>query len=134
MLEEGATVDAVNAALYNWGMAMGPLAMMDLSGIDVFAKIREEFKHQEKPGVRQPRIGMELFKLGRYGQKTGRGFSIYDENRRAQADPEVPAIAAKPGVKQRSFTAEGIVERCMLGLINEGAQLLDEGIALRAVD
>src|SRR5258708_31706533 len=111
MLEEGATVDAVNAALYNWGMAMGPLAMMDLSGIDVFAKIREEFKHQEKPGVRQPRIGMEFFKLGRYGQKTGRGFSIYDENRRARSDPELQAIAAQLGVKQPTFTEEDIVHR-----------------------
>ena len=134
MVEEGATVEAVNEALYNFGMAMGPLAMMDLSGIDVFAKIREEFKHLEKPGERQAQIGIKLFQLGRYGQKTSRGFSIYDENRRALPDAEIAALAASVGVSRRTFTAEDIVERCMLGLINEGAQLLDEGIAIRAVD
>ena len=134
MVEEGATVEAVNEALYNFGMAMGPLAMMDLSGIDVFAKIREEFNHLEKPGERQAQIGIKLFQLGRYGQKTSRGFSIYDENRRALPDAEIAALAASVGVSRRTFTAEDIVERCMLGLINEGAQLLDEGIAIRAVD
>ena len=134
MVEEGASVEAVNEALYNFGMAMGPLAMMDLSGIDVFAKIREEFKHEEKPGVRQPLIGIRLYEAGAYGQKTNRGFSLYDESRRAQPNPEVVTLAASLGVPQRTFTAEDIVERCMLSLVNEGAQLLDEGIALRAVD
>jgi 3-hydroxyacyl-CoA dehydrogenase len=130
MVEEGATVEAVNDALYDFGMAMGPLAMMDLSGIDVFAKIREEFRHEEKPGVRQPKIGEQLYALGRYGQKTGRGFSIYDANRRPQPDPEVAALSAG----KRTFSPEEIVERCMLAMINEGALLLEEGIAIRAVD
>ena len=126
MVEEGATVEAVNDALYNFGMAMGPLAMMDLSGIDVFARIREEFKHEEKPGVRQPLLGIKLYEVGAYGQKTSRGFSLYDENRRAQPNPEVVVLAASLGVPQRTFTAEEIVERCMLSLVNEGAQLLDD--------
>jgi 3-hydroxyacyl-CoA dehydrogenase len=130
MVEEGATVEAVNDALYDFGMAMGPLAMMDLSGIDVFAKIRQEFRHEEKAGVRQPKIGEQLYALGRYGQKTGRGFSLYDENRRARPDPEVAAVARG----SRSFSPEEIVERCMLAMINEGALLLEEGIAIRPVD
>jgi len=130
MVEEGATVEAVNDALYEFGMAMGPLAMMDLSGIDVFAKIRQEFRHEEKPGVRQPRIGEELYALGRYGQKTSRGFSLYDENRRPSHDPEVAGLAGGT----RSFSPEEIIERCMLAMINEGALLLEEGIAIRAVD
>jgi 3-hydroxyacyl-CoA dehydrogenase len=124
----------VNNALYDFGMAIGPLAMMDLSGIDVFGKIREEFKHLEQPGVRQPRIGSRLYELGRYGQKTSRGFSRYDDARRAQPDAEVAALAAQIGAKQRQSTPEEIVERCMLSLINEGALLLEEGIAIRAVD
>ena len=65
---------------------------------------------------------------------TGRARLAPQQNRRAQPDAELAALAASVGVRQRTFTAEDIVERCMLGLINEGAQLLDEGIAIRAVD
>ena len=75
LVEEGASVEDVNQALYDFGMAMGPLAMSDLAGLDVGWRIRKEFKHLEKPGVRVPLVADRLCEMGRFGQKTGRGWS-----------------------------------------------------------
>ena len=138
LIEEGATVEAVNQTLYDFGWAMGPLAVSDLAGLDVGWRIRKEFKHLEKPGVRVPLVADRLCELGRFGQKTGRGFSLYDENRRPLADPETAAlieqVARQAGIERRTIQAEEIVDRCLFALVNEGARLLGEGIALRAVD
>ena len=134
LLEEGASVEEINGALVDFGMAMGPLAMSDLAGIDVGWRIRQESKHLDKPGVRQPQIADRLYELGRYGQKTGRGFSIYSKDRTSSPDPEVAAIAKSIGMPQRNIDRREIVERCIYALVNEGARLLEEGIALRAVD
>ena len=138
LIEEGATVEAVNQTLYDFGWAMGPLAVSDLAGLDVGWRIRKEFKHLEKPGVRVPLVADRLCELGRFGQKTGRGFSLYDKNRRPLADPETAAlieqVARQAGIERRTVQAEEIVDRCLFALVNEGARLLGEGIALRAVD
>jgi 3-hydroxyacyl-CoA dehydrogenase len=134
LLEEGASVEEINGALVEFGMAMGPLAMSDLAGIDVGWRIRQESRHLEKPGVRRPLVADRLYELGRYGQKTGRGFSIYDANRKSSPDPAVAEIARQVGVAQRAIGREEIVERCIYALINEGARILEEGVALRAVD
>ncbi len=83
LVEEGASVEAVNQALYDFGMPMGPLAMDDLTGLDVSWAIRKEFQRFEKPGVRKPLVPDLLCELGRFGQKTGRGWSQYDEKRKA---------------------------------------------------
>src|SRR5450759_5561870 len=76
--------------------------------------------------------------MGRYGQKTVRGWYRYDENRRASADPEVTALvrkwSAEAGIPQRQISPEEIVDRCIYALVNEGARILEEGYALRAVD
>ncbi|MGB7669063.1 MAG: 3-hydroxyacyl-CoA dehydrogenase NAD-binding domain-containing protein, partial [Candidatus Acidiferrales bacterium] len=102
LVEEGATVDAVDNALYDFGMAMGPLATGDLAGLDVGWRIRKEYRHLQKPGVRQPIAEDRLCEMGRYGQKTGAGWYKYDENRRAIPDPEVDALvrecAAEAGI------------------------------------
>src|SRR6516165_1034768 len=138
LAEEGASVQAVDAALYEYGMAMGPMAVGDLAGLDVGWRIRKEFKHTEKPGVRQPIAENKLCEMGRYGQKTGAGWYKYDENRRAIPDPEVARLlsqwAAEAGIKQRQISKEEIVDRCIYALVNEGARILEEGYALRAVD
>lgn len=138
LIEEGATVEAVNQTLYDFGWAMGPLAVSDLAGLDVGWRIRKEFKHLEKPGVRVPLVADRLCELGRFGQKTRRGFSLYDENRRPLADPETAAlieqVARQAGIERGTVQAEEIVDRCLFALVNEGARLLGEGIALRAVD
>jgi 3-hydroxyacyl-CoA dehydrogenase len=138
LVEEGARVEAVDSALYEYGMAMGPLATGDLAGLDVGWRIRKEYRHLQKPGVRQPIAEDYLCELGRYGQKTGAGWYKYDENRRAIPDPEVAELvrkwAAEAGIAQRQISAEEIVDRCLHALVNEGARILEEGYALRAVD
>ena len=138
LLEEGASVGAVDSALYDFGMAMGPLAVGDLAGLDVGWRIRKEYRHLEKPGIRQAFAGDNLCEMGRYGQKTGAGWYKYDENRRAIADPEVAQLvrkwAAEAGIPQREIYKEEIVDRCIYALVNEGARILEEGYALRAVD
>jgi 3-hydroxyacyl-CoA dehydrogenase len=138
LLEEGASVEAVDSALYDFGMAMGPLAVGDLAGLDVGWRIRKEYRHLEKPGIRQAFAGDNLCEMGRYGQKTGAGWYKYDENRKASADPEVAQLvrkwAADAGIPQRQIPGEEIVDRCVYALVNEGARILEEGFALRAVD
>jgi 3-hydroxyacyl-CoA dehydrogenase len=138
LVEEGAPVEMVDQALYDFGMAMGPLATGDLAGLDVGWRIRKEYRHLEKPGVRQPLAEDRLCEMGRYGQKTQAGWYIYDENRRALPDPEVSALVRKwaeeRGIEQRQISTDEIVDRCTLALVNEGARILEEGIALRAVD
>jgi 3-hydroxyacyl-CoA dehydrogenase len=126
-VEEGATPEQVDRALTDFGMAMGPLAMADMSGIDVFWRIEQEFPDSagRATGIRK------LYEAGRLGQKTGAGWYRYDENRKPIPDPEVLALVQK---QQRAVSDLEIVERCIYALINEGARVLDDGIALRAVD
>jgi 3-hydroxyacyl-CoA dehydrogenase len=138
LLEEGATVTEVDTALYNFGMAMGPLATGDLSGLDVGWRIRKEHKHLEPPGVRQPLVADRICEMGRFGQKTGAGWYRYDENRRPIPDPEIETliegIAQSAGIQRRAVEAGEIVERAIFALVNEGARILEERIALRAGD
>jgi len=138
LVEEGASIEAVDRALYDFGMAMGPMATGDLAGLDVGWRIRKEYRHLEKPGVRQPFAEDRLCELGRFGQKTGAGWYKYDENRCAVPDPEVDELvrtwARDAGIPQRKISSEEIVDRCIYALVNEGARILEEGIARRALD
>jgi len=138
LLEEGATVQQVDSALYDFGMAMGPLAVGDLAGLDVGWRIRKEYRHLEEPGIRQPFAGDRLCEMGRFGQKTGAGWYKYDETRRAIPDPEVTALvqkwAAESKIPHRQIEREEIVDRCLYALVNEGARILEEGYASRAGD
>ena len=138
LAEEGASITAIDRALYDFGMAMGPMATGDLAGLDVGWRIRKEYRHLEKPGVRQPFAEDRLCELGRYGQKTGAGWYQYDESRCAVPDPEVQDLvhkwAREAGIPQRNMSSDEIVERSIYALVNEGARILEEGIALRAVD
>src|SRR5215472_12021664 len=138
LVEEGAAVAEVDSALTDFGMALGPLAVGDLAGLDVGWRIRKEHRHLEKPGVRQPFAGDRLCEMGRFGQKTGGGWYKYDEHRQPAFDPEVAALvkkwAAENSVRQRTISREEIVDRCIYALVNEGARILEDGSALRAVD
>jgi len=138
LVEEGAKPQDVDGALYKFGMAMGPLAVGDLAGLDVGWRIRKEHEHLRVPGQRYPLVADALCEMGRYGQKTGAGWYKYDENRKAIPDPEVDALieklAAEAGIQRRAITEDEIIERTQYALINEGAKILEEGIALRAVD
>jgi 3-hydroxyacyl-CoA dehydrogenase len=114
------------------------LATGDLAGLDVGWRIRKEYRHLQKPGVRQPFAEDKLCEMGRFGQKTGAGWYKYDEQRRASGDPALPTLlrqwVTEAGIPQRTVSAEEIVDRCVYALVNEGARILEEGYALRAVD
>ena len=138
LVEEGASIEAVDKALSDFGMAMGPLATGDLAGLDVGWRIRKEYRHLEKPGIRQPILEDNLCELGRYGQKTGAGWYKYDDQRRASLDPAVDELIRKwvsaARIPQRQISAAEITDRCLYALVNEGARILEEGYALRASD
>jgi 3-hydroxyacyl-CoA dehydrogenase len=139
LVEEGATPEQVDRALYNFGMAMGIFAVDDMGGIDVqWHVLHEAPKHFQPEGVRKPLVLDKLYHLGRLGQKTGSGWYRYDENRKASPDPEtlelIERTAKEAGIHRRPITDEEIVERCMYIMINEGAKILEEGYALRAAD
>jgi 3-hydroxyacyl-CoA dehydrogenase len=137
MLLEGAMPREIDGAMEAWGMAMGPLAVGDLAGLDVSYRIRQERKLTGE-AAQHARIPDKIVEMGRHGQKTGAGFYKYDADRKRQVDPEIEALiraeAEALQIKQRTIPPEEIVERCLLRLANEGAKILDEGIALRASD
>ena len=138
LVEEGASVAAVDKALSDFGMAMGPLATGDLAGLDVGWRIRKEYRHLEKPGIRQPLVEDNLCELGRFGQKVKAGWYKYDDVRHATHDPAVDELIRKwvteAQIPQREISPAEIVDRCIYALVNEGARILEEGYALRACD
>jgi 3-hydroxyacyl-CoA dehydrogenase len=138
LVEEGATPEAVDQALYDFGMAMGPLATSDLAGLDVLWRIRKESGEISNTSVRQPLIEDRLCEDGHFGQKTGRGWYQYGYDRRPMHNPDIDQRIAQArqdaGITARAISADEIVERTIYALVNEGARLLEEGIALRASD
>lgn len=138
LLEEGASPQQLDAALENFGMAMGPCRMADMAGGDIGWAVRKR-QYAEHPAMKRQVIADRLCERGRFGQKTGAGFYRYEPGRRdALPDPEVDALIAayrqEAGITPRKIPASEIVERCVYALINEAARLLDEGIAQRASD
>ena len=137
LLLEGATPAQVDGVMTGTGLAMGVLSMYDLAGIDVGYLVRESRRDEFATDPGYCRISDELYHLGRYGQKTGRGFYLYDQ-REKKEDPEVVTIARQLsdelGIARRDIGNDEIHDRCLYMLINEGIQILDEGIALRSSD
>ncbi|HEY8554628.1 MAG TPA: 3-hydroxyacyl-CoA dehydrogenase NAD-binding domain-containing protein [Burkholderiales bacterium] len=138
LLEEGATPWQVDQALEKWGMAMGPFRMSDLAGNDIGWAIRKR-RYQEHPEIVYSGIADRVCELGRFGQKTGSGWYRYEAGKRdAIPDPAIEALIAEyrkeKGIVPRQVSDEEIVERCIYALVNEGARILEEGIALRASD
>jgi 3-hydroxyacyl-CoA dehydrogenase len=138
LIDEGATPQQVDAALERWGMAMGPFRMYDMAGNDIGWEIRKR-RAKERPDMVYSRIADRICEQGRFGQKTGKGFYRYEPgSRSALPDPAVDDIIRRyreeVGVKPRAISDEEIVERCIYALVNEGAKILEEGIALRASD
>jgi 3-hydroxyacyl-CoA dehydrogenase len=138
LLDEGATPQQVDQALQAWGFAMGPFAMYDMAGNDIGREIRQR-RAKERPELRYSALAERICERGRFGQKSGKGWHRYEPGSRAPLpDPEVDALLAAHraalGVTPRTIGDAEIVERCLLALVNEGAQILDEGVALRASD
>jgi 3-hydroxyacyl-CoA dehydrogenase len=138
LLDEGCSIAQIDNAMEKFGMAMGPFAVGDLSGLDIGWSIRKR-RYVEQPEMVYSRIADRICEAGRLGQKTGKGWYRYEPgNRKRLADPEVDAILrayrTETGVAQRVVSDEEIVDRLMLALANEGAQILDERVAQRASD
>ena len=136
MMLEGITPERIDQLACDWGMAMGPHAVTDLSGQDVFFKLNDEWENKpDDPSYF--RICKVLYEKGRYGQKTGAGIYKY-EGRNAVPDPEVMEIAHDEaellGIERREISDDEIIERLLYAMINEGALILEEGIALRPGD
>jgi 3-hydroxyacyl-CoA dehydrogenase len=138
LVEDGATPQQVDNALTSFGMAMGMFAVDDMAGLDVAWRVRQELNQFSEPGARKPIVSERLCEMGRFGQKTGKGWYMYGDDRKPQPDPEVltliEQLALANGIRRRTFTNDEIIERTIYALINEGARVLDEGYALRAAD
>ena len=138
-LVEGSTPTQIDSAMESWGMAMGPLAVSDLAGLDIGYKAREQLTAEQKGDPASYMVADRLVEAGRLGQKSGAGYYQYDpETRQRHEDSAVMAIVAEVrrelGITPRDFEDDEIVNRLTLALANEGAKLLQEGIAQRASD
>jgi len=138
LIDEGASPQQVDNALRRFGMAMGPFTMYDMAGNDIGWEVRKR-RYRERPDFVYSKFADRICELGRFGQKTGKGFYKYEAgDRKPVPDPEVDQIIEKHraeiGVKPRQIPDDEIVERCIYALVNEGAHILEEGIALRASD
>ena len=129
LMFEGAMPWDIDRVLYDFGFPMGPFAMSDLAGLDI-GWVKEKSNGETIRDV--------LCELDRRGQKTGAGYYDYDENRVAHPSPVTEKIiqdfVAKSGVNARTITDEEILERCLYPMVNEGAKILEEGMAIRASD
>src|SRR5262245_3300440 len=138
LVEDGATPEQVDRALTDFGMAMGIFAVDDMAGIDVAWRIRQELGQFSEPGARRPLVADRLCEMGRFGQKTGKGWYQYPEGRRPEPDGEVIALieetAVAAGIERRPFRTDELLERTLYAPVNEGGRGLEEGIALRASD
>jgi len=138
LLEEGATPEQVDRAVEKFGFAMGPFRMGDLAGNDIGWAIRKR-RYAEKPDMRYSKTADLLCEMGRYGQKTGAGWYDYQPGKRdAIPSPVVNQMIEKHradlGVKPRKISDDEIVHRLVYSLVNEGAKILEEGIASKASD
>ena len=139
MMEDGASPYEIDDAVREFGYPMGPFQVMDLSGGDIAWAARKRKAATRDPRARYVEVADRICERGWFGQKTGRGWYLYPQGSRVgQPDPEVLAIIdaerQKKGIVPRSFTAEEIMRRYMAAMINEGAKVVAEGIALRPLD
>ena len=129
LILEGALPWDIDDALFDFGFPMGPFAMSDLAGLDI---------GWDKETSSGETLRDVLCEAGRLGQKSGKGFYVYDDNRNKSPDPEVEALIKKFGeerqIQMREITKEEILERCLYPMINEGFKILEEGMAIRASD
>jgi 3-hydroxyacyl-CoA dehydrogenase len=139
LLEEGATPEQVDGALKKFGLAMGRVAISDVAGLDISWSSRKRQAATRPAHLRYSKVADRLCELGRFGQKTGAGFYKYEAGSRTPVpDPLVNDIveqcAKEAGIQRRAISDDEVVERCIYALVNEGAKVLEEGIAQRSSD
>ncbi|EKF74951.1 fatty oxidation complex alpha subunit [Alcanivorax hongdengensis A-11-3] len=139
LVNEGASPQQVDKVLFDLGFPMGPFAMSDLAGMDVGYRIREELRKDDPDNAPPRNWTDELVEAGRLGQKTRAGVFDYQEGDRTPIpSPDVDAIIEKyrrdNGITPRHISDQEILERCMYVMVNEGAKILEEGIAARPLD
>jgi 3-hydroxyacyl-CoA dehydrogenase len=138
LLEEGATPTQVDQAFVEFGFPMGPFAVGDLAGLDIGWRNRRTNFSQLTAREQTCDVLDQLIAAGRLGQKSGKGFYRYDEERRALPDPDVDALIAahsqRVGIERRAVGSDEILERCLFAMIDEGARILGEGNAHRPSD
>ena len=139
IMEDGASPYEIDEAVRGFGYPMGPFQVTDLAGGDIGWATRKRRAATRDPKARYVEVADRICENGWFGQKTGRGFYLYPQGARVgQPDPEVLAIVdaerAKKGVTPRKFTPEEILRRYMAAMVNEGAKVVEEGIALRPLD
>ncbi|MBI1775794.1 MAG: enoyl-CoA hydratase/isomerase family protein [Proteobacteria bacterium] len=139
LLEEGALPAQVDKALTDWGAAMGPFTMGDMAGNDVMWRVRQERRLRLANDRRLSSLVDRIAEAGRYGQKTNAGWYRYDPGSRTPiSDPEVEKIilaeSERLGIRRKTFSDDDILKRCLYSMINEGAKILEEGIAQRPGD
>jgi 3-hydroxyacyl-CoA dehydrogenase len=139
LLEEGALPQQVDKVIEDFGFAMGPFRVSDLAGLDVGWYIRKRQAATRPAHLRYSKVADKICEMGRFGQKTGAGWYRYEAGSRTPIpDPKIEALivsaSKEAGIERRPISEQEILERCMYALINTGAEILDEGIALRASD
>ena len=139
LLEEGALPWQVDKALTDWGLAMGPFTMNDMAGNDVGWRIRKQQAASRPNDRRYSHVADQVCEKGRFGQKTSAGWYRYDKGSRTPVpDPEIEKLilaeSRRLGIKRKPISDEEIIKRCLYALVNEGAKILEEGIALRPGD
>ena len=139
LIEEGALPEQVDKVIYDFGFPMGPFALSDLAGIDVGWRVRQHREPSRPKHLRYSEIADRLYEMGRYGQKTRKGWYNYEEGSRIpMPDPEVVDLVVRTSreleIDRREISDEEILQRCIYPLINEGARILEEGIVQRASD
>ena len=139
LLEEGALPAQIDKVIYDFGLPMGPYQMADLAGLDVSWRVRKAQAPTRPAHLRYSPVADRICEQGRFGQKTGAGWYRYDEGSRVPIpDPAIhrliAGVSAELGITRRPIDDDEIVPRCLYPLVNEGAKILEEGLALRAGD
>ncbi|MCC7546414.1 MAG: enoyl-CoA hydratase/isomerase family protein [Burkholderiales bacterium] len=139
LLEEGALPQQVDRVIEDFGFAMGPFRVSDLAGLDVGWYIRKRQAATRPAHLRYSKVADRICEMGRFGQKTNAGWYRYAPGSRTPIpDPQIEELiveaSAEAGITRREISDQEILERCMYALVNEGANILKEGIALRASD
>jgi 3-hydroxyacyl-CoA dehydrogenase len=137
LLDEGATPWQIDRVLQDFGFAMGLFAMRDMAGLDVIWRIRQEQASRRPPGERYSPLADRICERGWFGQKTGRGYYRYD-GREAIPDPEIEAliesVSKELGLVRKPIADDEVLQRILCAMANEGARILEEGVAQRASD